>query len=104
MIRHSVAFRLRHPVGSKEEAAFLEAADALAGIPGVQRFEKLRETSPKNDYAFALAMEFSDAEAYARYNDHPVHVAFVRQRWATEVADFLEIDTEPLALPAAAPD
>jgi heme-degrading monooxygenase HmoA len=99
MIRHSVAFRLRHPAGSEGEAAFFDAADALAGIPGVQRFETLRETSPKNDYAFVLAMEFSDAEAYASYNDHPVHVAFVQQRWATEVADFLEIDTEPLGPP-----
>lgn len=96
MIRHSVAFRLHHPAGSESEAAFLKAADALAGIPGVQRFEKLRETSGKNDYAFVLAMEFADADAYASYNDHPVHMAFVEQRWATEVAGFVEIDTEPL--------
>ncbi len=62
----------------------------------MQRFEKLRETSAKNDYRFVLSMEFADEKTYAAYNDHPVHVAFVKQRWATEVADFVEIDTEPL--------
>ena len=97
MIRHSVAFTLRHPAGSPEEAAFLDAADVLAGIPGVQRFEKLRETSPKNPYRFAFAMEFTDRDAYEAYNGHPDHVAFVEGRWMPEVAEFLEIDTEPLA-------
>lgn len=96
MIRHSVAFTLRHPEGSAEEAAFLADADVLGTIPGVQGFQKLRETSPKNGYRFAFAMEFPDEAAYRAYNDHPDHVAFVRQRWVPEVADFLEIDTEPL--------
>lgn len=96
MIRHSVAFTLHHAAGSPEEAAFLEAADVLAGIPGVERFHKLRETSPKNGYRFAFAMEFADRAAYEAYDGHPDHVAFVEGRWMPEVAAFLEIDTEPL--------
>ncbi len=41
-------------------------------------------------------MEFADRAAYAAYDAHPNHVAFVRDRWVPEVAKFLEIDYEPL--------
>ena len=41
-------------------------------------------------------MEFADQAAYASYNDHPDHVAFVRDRWIPEVETFLEIDYVPL--------
>ena len=95
-IRHSVAFALRHEPDSAEETSFLDAAAALAAIPGVERFELLRETSAKNDYRFALAMEFADQPTYDAYNSHPDHVAFVEQRWVPEVTSFVEIDTVPL--------
>lgn len=94
MIRHTVTFRLRHPAGSPAEAEFLDAASALATIPGVERFERLRQTSPKNEFAYGLSMEFADAAAYAAYNEHPDHVAFVEKRWMAEVEDFLELDYE----------
>lgn len=96
MIRHTVVFRLRHAQGSAAEADFLEAAKGLAGIPGVEKFERLREVSPKNDYRFGFSMEFADQAAYSIYNDHPFHVAFVRDRWIPEVEAFLEIDYTPL--------
>jgi hypothetical protein len=96
MIRHSVIFSLNHPAGSVEEAAFLRDAKALADIPGVEKFEQLRQVSPKNEYHFGFSMEFADASAYAGYNEHPVHVAFVRDRWVPEVEKFLEIDYELL--------
>jgi len=96
MIRHTVVFNLKHPAGSPAEAAFLADAKVLAMIPGVEKFEQLRQVSPKNDYAFGFSMEFADQAAYAGYNDHPNHVAFVRDRWETEVSKFLEIDYEPL--------
>jgi hypothetical protein len=97
MIRHTVAFRLKHADGSAEEAAFLRDALALAAIPGVQKFEQLRQVSRKNDFRFGFSMEFSDDNAYSGYNEHPVHVRFVRERWVPEVEDFLEIDYEPLS-------
>ena len=97
MIRHTVAFRLHHASGSTEEVDFLAAARALADIPGVTAFEQLRQTSPKNDFAFGFSMEFADQAAYDAYNEHHVHAAFVADRWAGEVEDFLEIDYEPLA-------
>ncbi|HTV69884.1 MAG TPA: Dabb family protein [Rhizobiaceae bacterium] len=96
MIRHTVVFTLKHAKGSAEEAAFLKAADILAKIPGVENFEKLRQVSPKNNYAFGFSMEFADQRAYDGYNIHPDHVAFVRDRWVPEVADFMEIDYTPL--------
>jgi Stress responsive A/B Barrel Domain len=91
-IRHTVSFTPVHPAGSEDEAAFLEAAERLAAIPGVEDFELLAEVSPKNDYRFGISMEFADRAAYERYNEHPDHVDFVQSRWVPEVADFLELD------------
>src|SRR5258705_11235487 len=96
-IRHTVAFTPTHAPGSDGEADFLAAAARLENIPGVEAFEILRETSPKNAYRFGISMEFADSAAYGSYNDHPDHVRFVQERWLTEVADFLEIDYEPRA-------
>ena len=93
MIRHTVVFRLAHDPGSAEETAFLaDAARILTGIPGVERYEQLRQVSPKNDFTFGFSMEFADQAAYDAYNQHPDHVAFVAERWTAEVEDFLEID------------
>ncbi|MBN8952151.1 MULTISPECIES: Dabb family protein [unclassified Rhizobium] len=92
MIRHTVAFRLKHAAGSAEEASFLKDALILKGIPSVRNFEQLRQTSPKNDFTFGFSMEFDDQGGYDAYNIHPDHVAFVRDRWSPEVEAFLEID------------
>ena len=96
MIRHTVVFRLKHKRGSAEEKSFLTAGAALADIPGVEKFERLKQVSPKNDYHFGYSMEFADQAAYQSYNDHPAHVAYVRDRWIPEVEAFLEIDYVPL--------
>lgn len=92
MIRHTVAFTLKHARGSEAEAKFLNDALVLEAIPGVEKFERLRQTSPKADYAFGFSMEFADQAAYDQYNVHPDHVAFVRDRWVPEVERFQEID------------
>jgi hypothetical protein len=91
-VRHSVAFTPRHEEGTPELEAFLAALTALGGIEGVERLEVVREVSPKNGYRFGVVMEFADGDAYDAYNNHPDHVAFVRDHWASEVVDFLEID------------
>ena len=92
MIRHTVVFNLKHGKGSAEERKFLDDALVLAEIPGVNAFERLRQVSPKNNYSFGFSMEFDDQAAYDIYNAHPLHVAFVRDRWVPEVSDFMEID------------
>lgn len=95
-IEHTVTFRLKHASGSKEERAFLNAAAELASIPSVQDFQIRRQTSPKNTHTFGISMRFDSAAAYQAYNDDPLHVRFVEQRWLNEVVDFQEADFEPL--------
>src|SRR5690554_7871143 len=103
MIRHTVAFSLRHESGSAEETAFLAAARGLASIPGVHRFEQLRQVSPHSDFRFSFSMEFADADAYDSYNEHPFHQSFVAERWVAEVTGFQELDFVPLGeVPARA--
>ena len=92
MIRHTAVFRLKHAGGSAAERDFLAANRVLKNIPGVEAFELLRQVSSKNDFTFGVSMEFADDAAYQGYNNHPAHVAFVRDRWVPEVADFMEID------------
>lgn len=92
MIVHSVIFSLKHEKGSSAEAEFLQAADILIGIAGVQNFEKLRQVSKKNEYDFGFSMQFADQAAYDFYNVHPDHTDFVQRRWIPEVSKFLEID------------
>ena len=95
MIRHTVVFRLRHSSGSEPEADFLRAArHQLSPIPGVRRFEVLRQTGGQSAYRFSLSMEFADAAAYGAYNEHPAHTGFVQERWLPEVEEFLELDFE----------
>ena len=96
MIRHTVKFSLKHPDGSQSEREFLQAAQQLAEIPTVKKFEALRQTSKKNSYHFGLSMEFSSQQDYQIYNDHPDHVHFVQTRWIPEVSEFLELDYESL--------
>ena len=85
MIRHTVVFRLKHPKGSAEEKAFLAAADVLAKIPGVEKFEKLRQVSAKNGYAYGFSMEFTDEAAYRATTTTPTTCASSRsagcRRW-----------------------
>ena len=92
MIRHTVVFTLKHRQGSAAEKKFLEDALVLTQIQTVQKFERLKQVSVKNGFKFGFSMEFTDQAAYDTYNDHPLHVAFVRDRWKMEVSDFMEID------------
>jgi hypothetical protein len=92
-----VAFTLKHAPGSLQEKAFMrDAKTALEKIPGVEKFEQLKQVSKKNDYRFGFSMEFSDQKAYDAYDKHPKHVNFVQDRWNREVEKFLEIDYEHL--------
>ena len=97
MIRHTVAFKLKHPAGSKLERDFLRAAAKLAAIPAVRKFEILRQTGGKNKFLFGISMEFLSHKDYQAYNEHPDHVNFVQNRWIPEVSDFLELDYEPVS-------
>ncbi|WP_051172062.1 Dabb family protein [Microbacterium indicum] len=80
-IQHTVAFRLVHAPGSPEEEAFLADARAtLSAIPGTADFAINRQVSAKSAFAWQFTMRFADEAAYAAYDEHPAHVAFVRDR------------------------
>src|SRR5262245_53879064 len=96
MIRHTVAFRLKHPRGSPAEASFLKACRELATIASVRNFESLRQVSPKSHFTFGFSMEFVTQADYEFYNQHPLHTQFVERRWRTEVEDFQELDYQLL--------
>lgn len=66
MIRHTVVFTLKHAAGSLQEKMFLrDARTELEAIPGVKKFEQLKQVSKKkNDYRFGFSMEFADQAAY----------------------------------------
>jgi hypothetical protein len=96
LIRHTVQFKLKHAPESPAEQDFLKAALTLIGIPGVTRFEQSRQVNGKNPYAFNFSMEFADQATYDGYNNHPIHVSFVQNRWVPEVEMFLEADFVPL--------
>ena len=97
MIRHTVIFVLKHAHGSLQEKMFLrDAKTALEKIPGVEKFEQLKQVSKKNDYEFGFSMEFASPEIYQAYSIHPQHDAFVQEFFIPLVEDFMEIDTEQL--------
>jgi hypothetical protein len=98
MIRHTAVFRLKHDAGSAAEKDFLAALAKLKSITGVEKFEVLRQVSPKSEFTFGVSMEFATQAAYDGYNIHPQHVAFVQGSWLPEVAAFTEIDYVALDL------
>jgi heme-degrading monooxygenase HmoA len=96
MIRHTVTFKLKHPKGSPQERAFMEAALKLSAIPGVHKFEYLRQIRKQNNYDYGISMEFDTQKEYDEYSNHRDHIAFVQSIWMKDVAEFLEVDYEPM--------
>ena len=92
MIRHTVVFKLKEQISPLEEQEFFLAMKKLTSIPGVQKFECLKQISKKNNFAFGNSMEFESDEVYEQYNHHPTHIHFVQQYWLKDVDDFLELD------------
>lgn len=92
MLRHSVILKLKSDISTEEKQAFFEAVDALATLPNVQKFEVLKQISPKNKFEYGISMEFDSQEEYDTYSNHPQHVAFIENWWIPNVEDFLEID------------
>ena len=59
-IQHTVIFKLKYAKGSDEEQDFFNAAKKLANIPGVEKFECLKQISRKNKFEYGLSMEFAN--------------------------------------------
>ncbi len=92
-ILHSVIFSLKHERGSEAERQFLaDGKRILTSIPTVTNFQVYKQVSAKNEFHHGFSMEFANQADYDAYNEHPLHVQFVNERWVTEVENFLEID------------
>ena len=96
MLRHSVILKLKPALTEDEQCAFFKAVDNLATLPNVQKFEVLRQISPKNKFEYGISMEFETQAHYDTYSTHPQHIAFVEDWWIPNVEDFLEIDYLPV--------
>ncbi len=92
MIRHSVILSLKPQLSSEDKKAFFEAVDKLTDIPNVQKFEVLKQISPKNKFEYGISMEFDTQEQYDFYSNHAQHQTFIQDFWIKSVEDFLEID------------
>ncbi len=92
MIRHSVIFKLKEAINADQKQAFFDAVDQLTFIQDVQKFEVLKQISPKNKFEYGISMEFDTQEQYDFYSNDPKHIAFVQNYWLKNVEDFLEID------------
>jgi len=91
---HDPPHRRLHPEAS---TGFSRREEISRGCPGADtdtHGAKLRavEAGQRQEREFGFSMEFADQAAYDTYNGHPIHVAFVRDRWKAEVSDFMEID------------
>ena len=96
MLRHSVILKLKPSLGADEQRAFFKAVDSLATLPNVQKFEVLKQISPKNKFEYGISMEFANQGHYDLYSNNPQHVAFIENWWIPNVEDFLEIDYQLL--------
>jgi Stress responsive A/B Barrel Domain len=96
MIRHSVILKLKPDISSADKKAFFDAVDKLATIPNVQKFEVLKQISPKNKFEYGISMEFDNQEQYDFYSNHAEHQAFIQNFWLKSVEDFLEIDYQKI--------
>ena len=96
MIRHSVILTLKSSLSPADKLEYFAAVDELKLIPGVRKFEVLKQISTKNPFEYGISMEFENQEAYDVYTGHSLHTAFVEKYWAACVEDFLEIDYQKL--------
>jgi heme-degrading monooxygenase HmoA len=63
MIRHSVILTLKSSLSPEDKTQYFDAVNKLKQIPGVQKFEVLKQTSQKNPFEFGISMEFESQEA-----------------------------------------
>ena len=77
MIRHICMFTLKDDK-SANAAEFCRRAESLREIPGIRRFEVVRNDprTPASNYDVALIFDFESVEALNAYQQSPIHLAF----------------------------
>lgn len=95
MLRHTVVFTLTEEA---DEATRDRAADrlrALASVPTVRRLEVGIDVGISDRSAdMILVADFDDAEGWQAYQDHPDHVAFVKDVMAPIMAGRAAVQVE----------
>ena len=78
MIRHICMFTLKDEDKAQKIADFLARAEELKAIPGIQRFETVRNVAgtPATNYDVALIFDFDTVDDLNAYQKSPVHVDF----------------------------
>jgi hypothetical protein len=99
MITHVVLFWI-DKAGPISREELLRAASRLSSVPGVENFRVgapvPSERSVVDDsFDVAISMDFADAEAAERYQNHPEHQAFVRDWVKDKVTKVLVYDFKP---------
>jgi hypothetical protein len=96
-IRHMVVFNLKYPKSDPRTQEFLDTAKRmLRPIPFALNIEQCYQTSAMCKFDFGFSFDFASPADYEGYNNHPDHKQFVEEWWKTQVADFMEIDFEPV--------
>jgi hypothetical protein len=85
MLVHNVFFWLRDDIDEARRQAFGTGLESLRGIPVVREmFVGVPADSPSRpvlvtDYDFALTVIMEDMGAHDVYQEHPLHLAFLRE-------------------------
>jgi hypothetical protein len=96
LLRHVVLFRFAPdaPADASEKAAA-----GLSALPGlideIETYRFGRDLGLRaGNFDFCLVAEFEDAEAFARYVDHPAHRRFIRECIEPAVSDRVAVQYE----------
>ncbi|MBW2426850.1 MAG: Dabb family protein [Deltaproteobacteria bacterium] len=96
MLRHVVMFRFA-PDAPADAAE--KAATGLSALPGlieeIETYRFGRDLGLRaGNFDFCLVAEFADAEAFARYVDHPAHRRFIRECIEPAVSERVAVQYE----------
>jgi hypothetical protein len=112
MIVHVVLFRPREGLPGEDRLALLRGlADAVRDIPAIRRLRIGRrvrhglpgyEQAMRDDYEYAVIVEFDDLDGLIRYLTHPAHAAlgrhFTHSSDAALAYDYRFVEASDLAL------
>jgi hypothetical protein len=111
VIAHIILFRPKAELTPVERRAVVDALTTAAShIPGIQRFRVGRrvrhhlpgyEQAMREDFEYAVLIEFSDIETLKQYLQHPSHAAigrhFTESAAASLAYDYQIVDGEEVA-------
>jgi hypothetical protein len=94
MVIHTFAFRWKPNVTAEQKLRVQTEIRGLQGqIPGLLETHVGANFSPRSQgYEFGGVMKFTDQQALAAYNSHPIHQKLLT--WLLPLIDPIEVDFE----------